>query len=198
MNQQFNPDNVQQSPTTLQQNIPLQSLQKTNWFLYVIIIIISFGILISLTGGLSLATGFLPLTSFVIVYVYSSIISFVIGLITAFILNKVAKSNKSFLLGGSIISFLAATMVSIILIVYKNLAAEISTLELGLTSLFGKTPNSFLSAILIIIFFNIFFLVLFFRKEQKSMKDLMIYLYSFIIFLILYFVAPLLILFLFK
>jgi hypothetical protein len=167
--------------------------QKTNWVLYTITIIISFGILMFLNGSLSLSTSFLALPTFTMVYVLISIFSIVIGLMMGLILNKIAKSNKSFIIGCSVVSFLTATIVSIILSVQNKLAAQMQALEtegMGLSGLFGNTPNSFLLGILTIIFFNITPIIIFFRKQEKSMKDLLIYLYSFIIYIILYFLIP--------
>ena len=179
-----------------QEGIPPQPVQKTNWILYIITVAITFAILVFIGGILSISTSFLTLTSFTALYIFISIVSLVIGLISALLLNKIAKSNKSFLLGGSIVSFLSAAILSVSLSVQKRLAAQMAGLETGgMVGLFGEMPNAFLTGILIIIFFNIPFLILFFRKEQKSMKDLMIYLYSFIIFLILYFIIPLVLLY---
>jgi len=116
--QQYNP----YQPST--SNIPPQTIPKTNWALYTITIIISIVILLLLNGGLTLSASFLGLTSFTTLFVFISLISLVIGLISGFILNKIAKSNKSFLLGTSITSFLCATMVSIYLSVQKKLAEK--------------------------------------------------------------------------
>jgi len=167
--------------------------QKTNWVLYTITIIISFGILMFLNGSLSLSTSFLALPTFTMVYVLISIFSVVIGLIMSLILNKIAKSNKAYIIGCSIVSFLTATIVSIILLVQGKLAEQMQALEtegMGLSGLFGNTPNPLLLGILTIIFFNITPMIIFFRKQEKSMKDLLIYLYSFIIYIILYFLIP--------
>jgi len=188
--QQYNP----YQPST--SNIPPQTIPKTNWALYTITIIISIVILLLLNGGLTLSASFLGLTSFTTLFVFISLISLVIGLISGFILNKIAKSNKSFLLGTSITSFLCATMVSIYLSVQKKLAEKLATLETegfggSLGGLFGETPNPLLTGSLIIVFFNITPLILYLRKEEKYIQELMIYLYSFIIFLILYFTIPL-------
>lgn len=49
--------------------------QKTNWILYTITVIISFGLLAFLNASLSLSTSFLPLPSFAIIYVLISIFS---------------------------------------------------------------------------------------------------------------------------
>ena len=70
------------------------------------------------------------------------------------ILNNIAKSNKAFIIGCSIVSFLTATMLSIILSIQSKLAQQMQALEteeMGLSTLFGNTPNPFLSGILIII-----------------------------------------------
>jgi len=136
--QQYNP----YQPST--SNIPPQTIPKTNWVLYTITIIISIVILLLLNGGLTLSASFLGLTSFTTLFVFISLISLVIGLISGFILNKIAKSNKSFLLGTSITSFLCATMVSIYLSVQKKLAEKLATLETegfggSLGGLFGET-----------------------------------------------------------
>lgn len=177
-------------------NIPPQT-PKTNWALYIITIIISFIILLLLDGGSALSASFLGLTSFATLFLFISILSLVIGIIAGFILNVIARSNKSFLLGTSIISFLCATVVSVYLSVQKILAEKVTALETesfggSLGSLFGETPNPLLTGFLIILFFNITPLILFLRKEEKYIQELMIYVYSFVIFLILYFTIPLL------
>jgi hypothetical protein len=61
----------------------------------------------------------------------------------------------------------------------------------GLGGLFGETPNPLLAGFLIILFFNATPLILFLKKEEKYIQELMIYLYSIIIFLILYLIIPL-------
>lgn len=174
-------------------NIPSQIIPKTNWALYTITVIISFAILILLNGGLTLSTSFLGLTSFTALFVFISLSSFIIGLIDGFILNKIAKSNKSFLWGTSIISFLCATIVSVYLSVQRKLVEKLANLETaGFGDLFGETPNPLLTGFLVIIFFNIIPLILYLKKEEKNIQELMIYFYCLVIFLILYSTAPLL------
>tara|TARA_Y100000310_G_C20672265_1_gene810918 strand:- start:172 stop:717 length:546 start_codon:yes stop_codon:yes gene_type:complete len=166
--------------------------EKTNWILYTIIVVISFVILLLLNGGLSLSTSF-GLFTLTIVYFLVSALSLVIGLITGLILNKVAKSNKALIVGGSIISFLTATIISIFLSVQNKLSEQMQAFEeggIGLSGLFEGHPNPILIGILTIIFFNLTFVIIFMRKEQKSMKDLLVYLVAFVIYFALYFLIP--------
>lgn len=117
----------------------------------------------------------------------------VIGLIASLILNKIAKSNKAFIVGCSIVSFLTASTISIILSVESKLAQQMQALEpsgMDLAGLFGNTPNPLAIGILTIVFFNITAVIIFFRKQEKTMKELLIYLYSFIMYIILYFLVP--------
>jgi hypothetical protein len=166
---------------------------KIKWILYTITLIISFGILMLLNGTLALSTSFLGLASLTTIYVLISIFSVIIGLPTAFILNKIIKSNKALIMGCSIVSFLTATIIAITLSVQTSLAEQMAAFEvagMGLIEMFGSMPNPILTGVLIIIFFNITPIIIFFRKQEKSMKDLLIFLYSFIVSLVIYFLIP--------
>jgi len=166
--------------------------EKTNWVLYTVIVVISFVILLLLNGGLSLSTSF-GLLTLTMVYFLVSALSLVIGLITGLILNKVAKSNKALIVGGSIVSFLTATTISIFLSVQNKLSEQMQAFEgewMGLSGLFEGIPNPILIGILTIIFFNLTFVIIFMRKEQKLMKDLLVYLVAFVIYFALYLLIP--------
>jgi len=164
---QYNP--YQQQPNMPQQNIPTQKpIQETNLIIYIITIIISSLVLLLLNGSLVLSINFLPLTSFTVVYVFISIISLVIGLITGFILNKIAKTNRLLLSGNLIISILSAVIISIYLFMQKRVAEQIADLGTSLAGMFGPTPNPMLVGVLMIVFFNVVPLILFFKRKKAS------------------------------
>jgi hypothetical protein len=146
-------------PEYPQQNISnTQPIQRMNWKLYVLTIILSIILLIFLNGSIILALNFIFITSFTMVYVFVSIISFILGLITALILKKITKSNKSVIIGCAVISLLSAT-ISAIFISLQNLASQITEWSnngpIGLVALFGELPSPYVIPLLILIFFNL-------------------------------------------
>ena len=145
-------------PYNTYQPFAVQTIQKTNWFLYTITIIISLVILLTLNGTLTLSSGFWATPPFIICYSLISVVSLVIGAITTLILNKIANSNKVFLLGGAIISSLSAIVISLYLSITGRLAKELMVateqegIETSLGELFLGMPNGLLTGFLIILF----------------------------------------------
>jgi len=139
----------------MEQNL---SVQKTNWVLYIITLIGSLLAILLLNGGLSLSTSFLDLNSFTAVYILIAIISLGAGFASALVLKMVAKSMKSFLMGGIIVSSLAAGLIFTSLIIQDRLG-DVSQMG-GIVSLFGDVPNAYIAGILILLFFNIPFMLL--------------------------------------
>lgn len=147
-------------------------VEKTNWALYTLTIVISFLFLTLLNLGLSISAPFLSLKSLTTFYISISIVSIIIGIISAFALNKVAKSNMSFFSGGLIASILSATINYTYLSIHRGLEKSVSglvieSIDVSLLPTFNKTPNPFLTGILMIIFFNVTFLILSFKKLKK-------------------------------
>ena len=177
------------------QNIP-ESTQKTNLVLY-IVAIIGFTLALLLFGfGISSLTTFMDLSPLIVTYIPMAIISLIIGFVAALIINKIAKSNKLFILASSIISFFGATTISIVLSSLKKTLDKIHGTQeagAGMVGFFGEPASGLIVGILIIIFFNVPFLIYFFKKQDKAIKDLLIYLYGVTIFLVLYFTVPLVI-----
>ncbi len=177
----------------VKQHIPVETAKKTHSVLYVITIILAFIILTAANGVLPLIGTYIPVSF--IIYIGTAVISLVVGFITAIIMDKETESDKLFLLGGSIVSFLSAIMISIPLLVMNQLAKQLAALSqpigsnvtIGIIELVGIIPNPIITMILMILFFNLTFLIVFFKQEERSMKDLLVYLYSIITFLILYF-----------
>ena len=87
-----------------------QKKDKSSWLLYTVTIIVSFLVLIFIDGFLTLTSPFgaMPL----LIYVLVAILSAAIGLATAFVLRSFSKTDRSFLVGCTIVSFLAATVLS--------------------------------------------------------------------------------------
>jgi len=163
---------------------------KTHLVLYIITIIVSFILFTVIVGITPLLGSFSQSIFFVYISVIS--VSLIIGSITALILNKIIASNKLFLLCGSIVSFSSALLISISLSIMNILAEQLAQIGavgsgMAVVQLFGAVPNQFVTAILMLLFFNLVFLILFFKKQEKSMKDLLVYLYGFIGYLALYF-----------
>lgn len=161
-----------------EQDIPQQ---KTNWILYAITIIISFVIMYLLIGNITLVSSFLPLESLTIVYIFVSITSLIMGLITGFILNKITKTNKAFLIGNLAVSILSAIVISIQYFIIQNLTSQFQSLAMEenisaqaangglqiMVSLFSSFPNPIIASLLILILFNIVPVILFIKRKNK-------------------------------
>ncbi len=169
---------------------------------YIIAIVVSFIVLTLLTGIALLSASFMNLPSFTGLYLYISAVSLVTGFITAVIFYRIAQSHRLFLLGGAIVSFLCAVMNSGYILIQMGLKEQMSMIAGSgsgvasgsaptLSELFSPLPNALLIGALIIFSFNLLYLTSFLRKEDKSMKDLLVYLYGTIAYLIIYFLVHL-------
>ncbi len=167
---------------------PEMRREKTHWFLYVLTILISFVVLIGVIGYLTLASSFLNTN--LTFYIYSAIVCLVFGYVTGFVLNRVTHKNKILIVGGIIPSFLCAFTFffvdNLMLVLNKQMEALNAQNSLGVAgigSMFGTPSNPIIIAILIVVLFNVSFIANSLMKDEPK-KDLLMYLYFFIVLVI--------------
>ena len=175
----------------------MQTSEKTTWFSYIATAVGFFILLFIFDGIVILFVPDTDYTKFFKFFVILGIVTLLIGLFFSMVMNRVAKSSKSFVWAHSIVSFLFAALVSIwfSIIIRLNDTLEKLTVssgeagqQVGLVGLFPNPPNPLLTGLIIVISFNLFAWIMWI-KEQGPVKDLFPYAYSLIAFLLLYFVA---------
>lgn len=155
-------------------------------------------------GVFILMSAFVSFNSQLHYYVAVSIVSLAAGTLISLIANELIRTDKGYLWACSLISFIAAGLVSTAVTIQSYLSlkiAELSTqageaniLGSGIISMFQEPFNPLLTSLLIIIFFNIPVLIMFFKKKQKKAWHLVIYLLPIIVFLIMFYLLPMFIL----
>jgi hypothetical protein len=164
------PQTVQQpAQQTPPQTEPVLEAPKTKIWLYIITIIISAAILIAVSFVEVSIITFMALG--LGGYVLISISSLILGLLDSLILRKVAKTLKLQLIGGAVVSLLCAIPVASYLFMQRQMAANIAAADTGLGnlgSLFETAPNPWATGILILLFFNVFFVVSYMKNQNPT------------------------------
>jgi hypothetical protein len=164
-----------------------QSIRKKKTW-YVVAIIVSLIAILAFVGSAALATMFLPKQSFLSTYVMVSILSAILGGLTIHFIKNITEDKKAIVIAGTIVSGLAAILIGVYLRII-NMIASIS-LDAGFAPLFKNVPNGLITGLLIIVFYNLFFVITIFKKNKGEIKDLWIYLIGLAGFLLLYFILP--------
>jgi hypothetical protein len=155
-------------------------------------------------GVFILMSAFVSFNSQLHYYVAVSIVSLSAGTLISLIANELIRTDKGYLWACSLISFIAAGLVSTAVNIQIYLAQRLSELSqaageaniggAGLLSMFAPPSDPLTTSLLIIIFFNIPVLIMFFKKKQKKAWHLVIYLLPIIVFLIMFYLLPMFIL----
>lgn len=175
---------------------PEMRREKTHWFLYVLTIFISFHVLVGVIFYLTMASSFI--NAGLAFYLYSAIVCLVLGYVTGFVLNRITHKNKILVVGGIIPSFLCAFVFffvdNLMLVLNKQMDALNQTAVsqgvtgviggTGMASMFGTPSNPIITAVLIIVFFNLAFIANSLMKEEPK-KDFLMYLYFTFVLVIL-------------
>lgn len=158
---------------------------------YIITLIVAILVMLFLEGSIALSATFLPFASFTAVYVMLAGVALVIGFLCALVLRKLAATDKSFLIGNMLISVICALFITVTLLLQMLVARQVAAYPPGeagvdIATLFGAVPDPLLSGAIILVLFNIAPVIIFFGKEKKSLKDLLVYGYGVAIFLMGY------------
>ncbi len=154
--------------------------------------------------GLLILTVFPLLKSFtamgnVLFYALISISTFVVGLLIAYMFNKVSDNSKKYLTTGVIFSSLLGLIFatnSMIGTIISKLSAQLSQLSAGnplgttgIVSLFSSEIfNANIAFVLAFISFNIPYVIFYFKREDKTLKLLLLYLIPVLVFILLSFI----------
>jgi pheromone shutdown protein TraB len=145
-------------------------------------------------------TMFINFSSLLHYYVAASVVSLASGAIIGMIANDIMGTSRGYLWACSLISCLAAGLVSTAVAVQVHLSVKLAELtqaigaeNVSVSSLFSNVhvpANPLVTSLLIIIFFNIPVLVMFFRRRDRKAMHLLIYALPLIIFLLVFFFLP--------
>lgn len=121
--------------------------------------------------------------------------SLIFGLICGIIINKTTDSSKKLIIGSLFISIISAVIIFFLssLLIYLQLQMQkLSDVQNGavggvVTDFFGTSGNPFILAVLVFIFFNLFFIINNFRNDTSKGKNLLWYLYGLLILIALIF-----------
>ncbi len=129
-------------------------------------------------------------------YVFISIHTLIVGLLMAYMFNKVSENFKKYLITGIIFSsvlgliFAVDTMIGTIL---SKMSAQYSLVfpdsSMGTNGLFNsKIFNANIAFILAVLFFNLPYVIFYLKREDRNPKLFLLYLIPVILFMLLSFV----------
>lgn len=124
--------------------------KETNFFLYLIVIILSIAILSFLNFTIISVTVFMGISSFIMTYFPNASISLGLGFIASIIFNKITDKKKFFVIGNAIISIIS----SIIIAIYLSVGKVLSGAGGFMGSMFNNMPNAIIMFFVIMIFYN--------------------------------------------
>lgn len=156
-------------------------MARPNWYLYVLSVVVSIVVLVLLIGN-SLSPPYSIST-----FVWIGVFSLLVGSFSGFVLDMFSYSSGSFLVGTCFSSFLPALFVAVNLrIEHLELLRRVASME-GAGIANSAHLHPFIFAFVMVFFFNLYPVYLFVMRKDFDRKYFVAYLYSVVLFLIVYY-----------